>query len=435
MKELIRDRRLKVAMIYSYNVNEAAEADGMIDDENPDDTQDLDLDSRDYLERAIQDYNEMFKTNFSTSAESFPNYYKDLAQRVKEREVDLLLVVNMFLTGFDATTLNTLWVDKWLRLHGLLQAYSRTNRILNSVKTFGNIVCFRNLEKETNESIALFGDKDARGTILLKSYGDYYNGYNENGDSFPGYRALIEHLKNGFPLGEEIVGEAKQKEFIQLFGAILKVKNILSSFDEFAKPGQQILSDRDFQDYQSAYLDLYNAIRKKKNGDGENVNDDIVFEIELVKQIEINIDYILQLIQKYHDSHMKDKEVLVSIQKAISSSMELRNKKDLIETFIETLAPTSSVESEWDRFIEERKQRELDKIIDEENLNVEKVRQFVSHSFKNGFVPSTGQAVSDILPKMSRFTKDNARARKRKTVLEKLNLFFNRFFDIATSEF
>ena len=218
-------------------------------------------------------YNQTFHVNFDTSADKFQNYYKDLSQRVKAREVDLLIVVNMFLTGFDATTLNTLWVDKNLKMHGLIQAFSRTNRILNSVKTYGNIVCFRNLQKATDDAIALFGDREASGVVLLKGYDAYYDGYEENGKAVPGYRDLIDELSGEFPLGQPITGEQKQKDFIKLYGNILRLKNILSAFDQFA--GNEILPERDFQDYQSVYLDLYQAYRPKTDGDKKNINDDI----------------------------------------------------------------------------------------------------------------------------------------------------------------
>jgi len=232
-------QRLKIAMIYSFGINEE-EIDGVID-ENSEDTSGLDESSREFLENAIKDYNKMFKTSYNTSSDKFQNYYKDVSERVKNREIDLLIVVNMFLTGFDATTLNT-WVDKNLRLHGLLQAYSRTNRILNSIKTFGNIICFRNLEKATNESISLFGDKEASGIVLLKTYKEYYNGYEKDGKTIRGYKSLVEELQDKFPIGERIPGEKNQKEFIKLYGGILRVRNILTTFDEFE--GNEILTER-----------------------------------------------------------------------------------------------------------------------------------------------------------------------------------------------
>lgn len=431
MVELSSDKRLKIAIIYSFDINEE-EADGLLADENSEDTSRLDRSSRDFLNGAIQDYNALFKTNYDTSSEKFQNYYKDVSQRVKEREIDLLIVVNMFLTGFDATTLNTLWVDKNLRLHGLLQAFSRTNRILNSVKTFGNIVCFRNLEEETNKSIALFGDKEAGGIVLLKKYEDYYNGYNDGKKTVRGYVDLVEELQEQFPIDDPPVSEKDKKALIKLYGAILRVKNILCAFDAFE--GNEILSARDFQDYHSIYIDLYNEFRGKEKGTCENVNDDIVFEMELIKQIEINIDYILMLIRKYHDGHLKDKEIVVAIQKSIDSSLELRNKKDLIESFLDSLTPAGNIDNDWSAFVKTRKVDELDQIIAEENLNKDDVYHFIHNAFRDGFVQTSGTSIAKILPPVSRFTPTGERAQKRETVLEKLTSFFNRFRDIISEE-
>jgi len=239
----------------------------------------------------------------------------------------------MFLTGFDATTLNTLWVDKNLRQHGLIQAFSRTNRILNSVKSFGNIVCFRDLKEETDKAIALFGDKDAGGIVLLKTYEEYYEGFDKDGKHQAGYRELVSELEEKYQLGQPIIGEYNQKEFIKLFGKILRVRNILTSFDEFED--DSLLAERDLQDYQSIYIDLYQDFKGEQTGDKENINDDIIFEMELIRQIEVNIDYILMLVAKYKDSNCKDKDILTTIDKAINSSIELRSKKDLIERFID----------------------------------------------------------------------------------------------------
>lgn len=432
MMGLPSNKQLKVATIYSFGVNEDPE-NGIIDDENLEDTSLLDQSSRDFLESAIQDYNKIFKMNFDTSSEKFQSYYKDVSERVKNREIDLLIVVNMFLTGFDATTLNTLWVDKNLRLHGLLQAYSRTNRILNTVKTFGNIICFRNLEKSTNESIALFGDKEAGGIVLLKTYNEYYNGYKKGDKNIPGYADLVDGLQEKFPVGEQIIGEQNQKEFIKLYSAILKVKNILSTFDEFS--GNEILSERDVQDYHSMYINLYNDFRGKSKGDNENVNDDIVFEMELIKQVEINIDYILALIKKYHEGHLKDKEIVISISKAIDSSVELRNKKELIEQFIDSLTPSTNVDDDWHSFVDAKKVEELDQIINDENLDKEETYKFITNAFRDGYVQSTGTALSKVLPPVSRFTPTGDRTKKRESVLEKLSSFFNKFWDISGGRF
>ena len=423
-------KRLKVAVIYSYGANEE-ETDGILDEENPEDTSALDQSSRDFLDAAIRDYNGMFHTNYSTDGDKFQNYYKDVSLRMKNKELDLLIVVNMFLTGFDATTLNTLWVDKNLKMHGLIQAYSRTNRILNSIKVFGNIVCFRNLQKRTDDAISLFGDKEAGGIVLMRGYKDYYFGYEDaDGKHHPGYQDMIEELTTKFPLTEErITGEQRQKEFIVLFGAILRMRNLLTSFDEFA--GSEILSELDFQDYLGRYQDLRDEWKNRKpGGEKEDITDDIVFEIELIKQIEINIDYILMLVQKYHDSHCDDKEILITIQKAVDASPELRSKKALIETFIAGINDVSDVMLEWRTFVAEEKERQLVTIIQEENLKDEETRRFMDSAFRDGSVKTTGTDIDKLMPPISRFSGGN-RAEKKQTIIEKLKGFFDRFFGIG----
>lgn len=425
------DKQLKIATIFSFGVNDE-DVDGLID-ENLEDTSGLSGSDRDFLDSAIADYNQMFTVNYDTSAVGFQNYYKDVSERVKNREIDILIVVNMFLTGFDATTLNTLWVDKNLRLHGLLQAYSRTNRILNSVKQHGEIVCFRNLEKATNESIALFGDKEAGGVVLLKAYGDYYNGYEDEGKEVRGYKSLVDELLERFPVGGQIVGEQSQKDFIKLYGAVLRVRNVLTTFDEFA--GNEILTERDVQDYHSLYIDLYNEFRKSNNEEKENVNDDVIFEMELIKQIEINIDYILGLIRQYHEDHTKNKEVLMDINKAVDSSVELRNKKDLINAFIDSLDVQSTVDEEWQSFVDKKKIEELNQIIVSENLNYEATYKFVQNAFRDGGVATTGTGLAKILPPTSMFSPGGERTKKRETVLGKLSSFFERFFGISSGKF
>lgn len=423
-------KQLKVALIYSFGINKDDEDASGVEEENSEDTSGLDATSREFLGHAIADYNKMFKTNYDTSSEKFQNYYKDVSLRMKYREIDLLIVVNMFLTGFDATTLNTLWVDKNLRLHGLLQAYSRTNRILNSIKTFGNIVCFRNLEKATNRSIALFGDKDAAGQVLLRPFKDYYDGYTDpDGKKVKGYKELVERLKKLFRPGQRLETEADMKEFVLLFGAILKLNNILSCFDAF--DDLILLTERDDQDYRSMYIDAYNYFRNKHKGTKEDINDDIVFELELIKQVELNIDFILSLIRKYHGGHMEDKEIVVRIQKSIDASVELRKKKDLIESFIASLTPESDVDDDWNLFIAGKRKEELDRIIEEESLNPEETQKFMENAFRDGYVQTNGTAITKVLPPVSRFTKTGDRTKKRTTVLEKLTAFFERFWNIA----
>lgn len=428
LRPLPSDKQLKVATIFSFGVNDGDEVDGVID-ENSDDTSNLSVSDRDFLEKAIKDYNAMFVTSYDTSADKFPNYYKDVSLRVKNREIDILIVVNMFLTGFDATTLNTLWVDKNLRQHGLLQAFSRTNRILNSVKTFGNIVCFRNLEKATNDAISLFGDKEASGIVLLKAYADYYNGYTDDGKEIRGYTSLIGELLEKYPVSEMIVGEQNQKDFIKLYGAILRVRNILTAFDEFS--GNQILTDRDVQDYHSKYIDIYKEFRKGTDGEKENVNDDLVFEMELIKQIEINIDYVLALVKKYHENNISDKEILIDINKAIDSSVELRNKKDLINQFISSLDDSSMIDEDWRKFVELKKNEELEAIIEHENLDRDATLDFIKNAFRDGTIPVSGTQIVKVMPPVSRFSGTDERSKKRENVISRLQSYFERFFDIT----
>ncbi|MBN2785883.1 MAG: type I restriction endonuclease subunit R [Pontiellaceae bacterium] len=417
-KDLPPAQRLKIGLIYSFAANEE-EPDGLLSEEEFE-TEGLDQSSRDFLDAAIRDYNTLFGTSYDTSADKFQNYYKDLSQRLKNRELDLVIVVNMFLTGFDATTLNTLWVDKNLRAHGLIQAFSRTNRILNSVKTYGNVVSFRNLEQETNDALALFGNKDAKGIVLLRPYAEYYKEYQKR----------VNELLETFPLGTPIIGETAQKAFIKLFGSILRLKNILTAFDDFA--GNEILSDRDFQDYQSLYLNLYAEFRSTSEAEKESINDDVVFEIELIKQIEINVDYILMLVERYLKKKEtgEDKEIKAAIDRAVNSSPSLRNKKDLIEQFVDSVSTKSKVDAEWVAFIAAKKAEELERIIAEENLNVDETKAFVENAFRDGAIPVNGTAITKILPPVSRFNKNNSHALKKQTVLEKLSTFFERFFGL-----
>ena len=426
--ELPEAQRLKIATIYSYGANEE-EVDGILAEENPESTTQLDQQSREFLEGVIQDYNKMFTTNYDTSSDKFQNYYKDLSLRMKNREVDLVIVVNMFLTGFDATTLNTLFVDKNLKQHGLIQAFSRTNRILNSVKTFGNIVCFRDLQQATDDAIALFGDKDASSIVVLKDFLSYYDGYDtEKGKHCYGYKELVEQLQDEFPEGQTILGEDAERRFVALFGSLLKSINILSTFDQFE--GQQIITARQLQDYQSNYLDLQEKWRRRRPGDKENINDDLVFETELIRQVEINIDYILLLVQKYHDSNCTNKEILVNISKAVGSSIQLRSKKELIENFIGSVNADTDVEKSWKEFVKQRKDEDLKEIIDSEHLKPQETRAFIKNSFRDGQVRTTGTDIDKILPPMSRFGGSDNRQEKKKTVVEKLQAFFERYFGL-----
>jgi type I restriction enzyme R subunit len=420
-------RDLCIATIFSFSANEDDPEDALPDEgfEN----EKLDKTSRDFLDSAIADYNAMFNVNYDTSSDKFQNYYKDLSLRVKNREIDLLIVVNMFLTGFDATTLNTLWVDKNLKQHGLIQAFSRTNRILNSVKTFGNIICFRDLKQATDDAIALFGDREAGGIVLLKTYDDYYNGYEEDGKPKKGYKELIEMLTTTYPLGAAIISEMSQKDFIRLFGAILRLRNILTAFDDFA--GNEILSQRDFQDYQSLYLDLFQEFRPKDKNDKENINDDIIFEIELIKQIEVNIDYILMLVAKYHKSNCTDKSILAAIDKAVSSSIELRSKKELVEGFISRVNTSTKVDDDWREFVLEQKESDLTALIYTESLKPEETRRFVDNAFRDGAMKTTGTDVDKILPPVSRFGGGGSRATKKQSVIDGLLEFFEKYLGLV----
>jgi len=423
-KDLPPDRKLKIGIIYSYAPNEDIGDDYL--DEESFETNALEQSSRDFLDDAIKDYNAYFDSSFDTSSEKFQNYYKDLSLRLKTRQIDLVIVVNMFLTGFDATTLNTLFADKRLVNHGLLQAYSRTNRILNSVKTYGNIVSFRNLEEETNDAIALFGNKDARDIVLLKPYGDYYAEYDER----------VQELLEKYPLGVRIVGEAKQKDFIALFGAILRLQNILTAFDEF--DGNEILTDRQSQDYRSVYLDLYAEFRRVSDAEKEPINDDIVFEIELIKQIEINVDYILMLVQKWTEARDrgedKEGETISKIRSGIDSSPSLRNKKDLIMDFVDSVTASGKIDEEWRAFVDSRRTAELDDIIGQEGLNPEETKKFIERAFRDGNIPATGTAITKILPPVSRFAADGGHGEKKQQVLSRLGAFFERFFGLGIGD-
>ena len=434
-KQMLADptKKLRIATIFSYAANEAAEDPDLLDEENNEDTSKLDQTSRDFLDSAIQDYNEMFHTTYSTDGDRFQNYYKDVSLRMKNRELDLLIVVNMFLTGFDATTLNTLWVDKNLKNHGLIQAFSRTNRILNSVKTFGNIVCFRNLQKRVDDAIALFGDKDAGGIVVLQKFDAYYNGYvGPDGRHHKGYVDMMTEMFEKFPLSEpRITGEQNKKDFVVLFGAILRMRNLLSSFDEFK--GKEMISERDFQDYLGRYQDIKDEM-VPPGKEAEDISDDIIFEIELIKQVEINIDYILLLVKKYHDSHCMDKEVLISIRKAIDASPEMRSKKALIETFIAGINDVDDVITEWHYFVSEEREKQLMEIIHDENLNEAETRKFMEDCFRNGEVKTTGTDIDKLMPPVSRFGGGN-RAAKKKGIIDKIKSFFERFFGIGDSSF
>ncbi|MCF0233769.1 MAG: type I restriction endonuclease subunit R, partial [Thermoguttaceae bacterium] len=369
----------------------------------------------------------------------FQNYYKDVSLRMKNRELDMLIVVNMFLTGFDAPTLNTLWVDKNLRAHGLIQAFSRTNRILNSVKTFGNIVCFRNLQKRVDAAIALFGDGEAGGAIVLKSFDDYYytGGTDAKGKPTPSYVEIVDRLQTDFPIEQrgEIKSEESKKGFISLFGAFLRMRNLLLAFDEFV--GKEILTERDFQDYLSLYQDYREEWKdKREKGEAKDITDDVVFEIELIKQIVINIDYILALVAEYRAKNCQDKEILVKIRSAVSASHELRSKKELIEKFLDLVndgAIGQDVDAGWSDYVEEEREKKLAEIISAENLKEEPTRKFISRSFREGKIQTAGMGVDELLPPVRLFGLGGGRVEKKNRVCAKLQAFFETFFGIGRS--
>ena len=430
---------LKVATIFTYTANEAEEDEwGLGEDENPEGTGKMDMQSRDALEAAIKDYNQMWGTNYSTDGDSFQNYYKDVSLRMKNKQIDILIVVGMFLTGFDAKTLNTLWVDKNLKMHGLLQAYSRTNRILNAVKNCGNIVCFRNLEEATNKSLAIFGDEKASGLVFLKSFEDYYsNGYeDEKGHFHEPYTELVRRLLEQYPVEQiaNILDEETKKNFIRLFGEFLRLRNVLSAFDDFE--GERLLvSESQFQDYRGWYNTLHEEFRPQTGGDQESIADDIVFEMELVKQVQVNISYILQLVQQYHDKNCEDKTIIVKIRKEVEASPDMRDKRDLIEKFIASMTPERgrNVGDDWEAFIEEEKKRQRNTIIEEERLKPAETEAFMQRAFMDGYVTETGTGIAKILPPVNPFLPESGE--KKQTVLGKLKEYLRKFLGTTEDDY
>lgn len=422
-----KHKDLKIATIFSFAPNEAEP------DEENFDAESLDQTSREFLEEAISDYNAIFGTPYDTSSKQFEGYYENLSLMTKQRKIDILIVVNMFLTGFDATTLNTLWVDKYLRMHGLIQAFSRTNRILNSVKKFGNIVSFRDLDAETNKALALFGDKDAHDMAVLRPFNDYYYGYDDNGKHFDGYKEIIDKLKQEYPIDVTINGESAEKDFVRTFSAFLRVRNILVAFDQFE--GKELLTEREVQDYQSIYLDLLDKYRSGDGGGegggsgkgGTDVSGDVEFELELIKQVEVNIDYILMLVERYRASGCKDQDVLLAIDKAVGSSPELRSKKDLIREFVAKVNVDTKVQEDWRKFIEQKKTEELDAIIADEKLKPDETNKLMADAFRDGELQTGGLEFDGILPRMGRFSGSGKRAEKKKTVVEKIKAFFDKY--------
>ena len=409
-------RRRSVGIIYSYAPNADAPGTGLLAEESMDPSA-LSQDDRAFLDDAIADYNRRFGTNFGTDASGFEHYYEHLSRALAEKRIDLVIVVDMFLTGFDSKSLNTLWVDKNLRAHGLIQAFSRTNRILNSVKTYGNIVCFRNLEQATEDSIALFGNKEARGQVLLRPYGEYLSSYLET----------MDQLRADFPLPiGSIASEKEQKRFIDLMGQVLRLRNILTSFDDFK--GDDTIDPRELEDYQSVYLDLYHEARERSRADKEPIADDLVFEMELVKQVDINVDYILMLVERHRGERGDgdDREIPVEITRALSSSPTLRGKRDLIEEFYRRVSVNGDVPTEFEAFIAAKRDSELRAIIEAERLG-EGARDFAYDSLREGYVNEEGTGLSSILPPMRRFSSDGSREAIRSRVLDALRTWVERF--------
>ncbi|EOE5692020.1 type I restriction endonuclease subunit R [Campylobacter upsaliensis] len=424
---LPESQRLKIGIIYSYAPNDELE------EENSEDTTALPKSQRDFLDAAISDYNAIFACRFDSSADNFQNYYKDFSLKLKNRELDLAIVVNMFLTGFDATTLNTLYVDKSLRYHGLLQAYSRTNRILNSVKSFGNIIAFRDLQRNTDDALALFSDENAKGIVFLRSLEEYLQGYtDEKGQKHKGYNELTKELTDKFPLEsfrQATLKTSDKKHFLALFGELLKLRNILEIFDNFSDP----LNERDKQDYQSHYISTYEELRKDKD-DKESTLDEVEFEVELLAQVEVSIEYILELIAKYHKDQATNYEPIL---KLLDSSLSLRSKKELFLRFIDSLHTQSNVEKDFSAYIKTHKNNALQDIINTLNLDSQKTKEFMQDSFERGELRDYGRAFGEILPPSPLFGKGAEQTHKvRKQALEKLQAFFELFkgLDMSNKE-
>lgn len=425
-KNLPEQKRLKIATIYSFAANEEQRAVGEIAEEDFD-VSAMDSSAKEFLDKVIADYNSYFKTNFSTNGKEFQNYYKDLSLRVKEKQVDLLIVVGMFLTGFDAPTLNTLFVDKKLRYHGLIQAFSRTNRILNKVKTFGNIVCFRDLEKATKDAIKTFGDENSVNVILEKSYDEYIHGFRdeETGKVIKGYIDICNEIISKFPEPTEIILEADKKEFAELFGELLKTENILRNFDEFEN-FEKIISDRQMQDMKSVYVDIRESIIKPKpterNGNQQIDFSDVEFQIDLLKTDEINLDYILALILEKSKEHDDVESLKAEVRRVIRSSLGTRAKEELIMDFINStrlseLKNTDEILEAFYSFAKKEKNTKIKELIEGEKLKEDSTR-FIEKAISKGYVEYAGEDLDRIIPPTSR--RHGAREKKKESVLEKI---------------
>lgn len=461
------DKPLKITTIFSFAANEEQQAIGDIQDESFE-LSAMESSAKEFLNMAIDDYNAMFKTNYSVESKEFQNYYRDLAKRVKNQEIDLLIVVGMFLTGFDAPTLNTLFVDKNLRYHGLLQAYSRTNRIYDATKTFGNIVTFRNLEQATIDAITLFGDKNTKNVLLEKSYKEYMEGFKDivTGEARRGYLDVVNELQKRFPNPDEIVTEKAKKEFAKLFGEYLRIENILQNYDEFAslKALQNVdmddpeavdefkaahyLNDEDIaemqeipvpaeriiQDYRSTYNDIRDWLLREQTGKGQEASkidwSDVVFEVDLLKSLEINLDYILELIFE-NNKKLKDKAALVEdVRRIIRASVGNRAKESLLVDFInqtnlDNLHDKASIIDAFFSFAQAEQKREAEVLISSENLNTDEAKRYIISSLKREYASENGTELNAILPKMSPLNPQYLK--KKQSVFQKIVAFVEKF--------
>ena len=461
------DKPLKIATIFSFAANEEQDAVGDIQDESFD-VSAMNSSAKEFLNAAIADYNAYFKTSFSVDSNGFQNYYRDLAKRVKSREIDLLIVVGMFLTGFDAPTLNTLFVDKNLRYHGLIQAYSRTNRIYDATKTFGNIITFRDLQQATIDAITLFGDSNTKNVVLEKSYKEYMEGFTDvvTGEARRGFKEVVAELEKRFPNPDEIVKEKDKKEFVKLFGEYLRVENILQNFDEFASlkslqaldtnDPQQIEdfkaehhlndedlatlqsitlpADRKIQDYRSTYNDIRDWLRREKAGDEKEQSTidwtDVVFEVDLLKSQEINLDYILELIFEHNKKTKNKADLVEEVRRLIRASVGNRAKESLMVDFInqanlDEIPDKASVIEAFFCFARAEQQREAVELIADENLNLDAAKRYISTSLKREFASENGTELNAVLPKMSPLNPQYLT--KKQSVFQKIAAFVEKF--------
>lgn len=461
------DRPLKIATIFSFAANEEQEAIGEILDESFE-LSAMDSSAKEFLSAAIDDYNTMFKTNYGVDSKEFQNYYRDLAKRVKNQDIDLLIVVGMFLTGFDAPTLNTLFVDKNLRYHGLMQAFSRTNRIYDATKTFGNIVTFRDLEQATIDAITLFGDANTKNVVLEKSYKEYMEGFTDvvTGEARRGYVDVVKELQQRFPNPDEIIIEKDKKDFAKLFGEYLRVENVLQNYDEFtglkalqtvdvtdakavdefktthylsdddiaAMQAIEVPSERTIQDYRSTYNDIRDWLRREKTGKEKETNtvdwDDVVFEVDLLKSQEINLDYILELIFE-NNKKVKDKTVLVEeVRRLIRASIGNRAKESLVVDFInqtnlDNIPDKASIINAFFIFAQAEQQREAEELISSESLNQDAAKRYIIASLKREYASENGTELNAILPKMSPLNPQYLT--KKQSVFQKIAAFIEKF--------